>query len=332
MRQWTLSLAVLALVAAPAFAGKYNKTLSVGDKAPAISGIPAVDGDKETTLNLADVKEDVVVVIFLANHCPVVKMVEDRQVELVKSFKGKSVKVIGVCCSGAPRLRGERRDRRHQVGHQGRQVQYHLRVRRERQDRQGLWRHRHPAVLRPRQGPDRPLHRPARRQRPRRDQGHQELCQDGRRCPPDQRDRRDDRDQADRLRRRLQEVSPVAGSPARPLASPSRRRVHPPAACSLDRSLLFRSKTREPDRPPSLPRPDRPPGRGDRRQLRPAEEAAGPVKLIPIKHAAFLKAIAADDRPSSPWSTPGRPGAGPARKTSPTSWRCTRSTARRDSP
>ena len=47
-------------------------------------------------------KEDVVVVVFLANHCPVVKMVEDRQVELVKSFKGKSVKVIGVCCSGAP--------------------------------------------------------------------------------------------------------------------------------------------------------------------------------------------------------------------------------------
>ena len=99
MRQWTFSLAVLALVAAPALAGKYNKAVSVGDKAPAIAALPAVDVDKDVTLNLADVKEDVVVVAFLANHCPVVKGVEDRMVDLVKSYKGKSVKFIGVCCS-----------------------------------------------------------------------------------------------------------------------------------------------------------------------------------------------------------------------------------------
>ena len=99
MRQWTTSLAVLALVAAPALAGKFNKVVSVGDKAPAIAGLPAVSGDKEMTLNLADVKEDVVVVAFLANHCPVVKGVEDRMVDLVKSYKGKNVKFIGVCCS-----------------------------------------------------------------------------------------------------------------------------------------------------------------------------------------------------------------------------------------
>ncbi len=103
MRQWILSLAALALIASPALAGKYNKVVSVGDKAPAIEGVPAVTGDqKETTLNLNDVKEDVVVVVFLANHCPVVKGIEDRLVETVSSFKGKSVKFIGVCCSGAP--------------------------------------------------------------------------------------------------------------------------------------------------------------------------------------------------------------------------------------
>jgi len=99
MRQWTLSLAVLALVAAPVFAGKFNKVVSVGDKAPTIAALPAVDGAKDTTLNLADVKEGVVVVAFLANHCPVVKGVEDRMVDLVKSYKGKNVKFIGVCCS-----------------------------------------------------------------------------------------------------------------------------------------------------------------------------------------------------------------------------------------
>jgi thiol-disulfide isomerase/thioredoxin len=102
MRHWLLSLAALALIASPAFAGKFNKVVSVGDKAPAIEGIPAVAGDKEVSLNLADVKEDVVVVVFLANHCPVVKAVEDRLHDLVASYKGKSVKFVGVCCSGSP--------------------------------------------------------------------------------------------------------------------------------------------------------------------------------------------------------------------------------------
>jgi thiol-disulfide isomerase/thioredoxin len=102
MRQWILSFAALALVAAPALAGKYNKVVSVGDKAPSTTAIPAVsaDGTKEMQLNLADAKEDVVVVAFLANHCPAVKAVEDRLFDLVKSYKGKNVKFIGVCSSG----------------------------------------------------------------------------------------------------------------------------------------------------------------------------------------------------------------------------------------
>jgi peroxiredoxin len=99
MRQWTLSLAVVALIAGTSFAGKYNTKLSIDDKAPAIAALPAVDGDKEVTINLADVKEDVVVVAFLANHCPAVKANEDRLVDVAKGFKGKSVKFIGVCCS-----------------------------------------------------------------------------------------------------------------------------------------------------------------------------------------------------------------------------------------
>jgi len=102
MRQWILSLAAVALVAGTTFAGKYNKVLSVGDKAPAIAGVPAVSGDKDATLDLSQVKEDVVVVVFLANHCPAVKGIEDRLVETVSAYKGKSVKFVGVCCSGAP--------------------------------------------------------------------------------------------------------------------------------------------------------------------------------------------------------------------------------------
>jgi thiol-disulfide isomerase/thioredoxin len=97
MRKTLLSLAVLALVASPAFAGKYNKVINVGEPAPAISGIPAVMGEKDTTLNLADIKEDVVVLVFLANHCPVVVAYEDRLIDLANDYKGKSVKVVGVC-------------------------------------------------------------------------------------------------------------------------------------------------------------------------------------------------------------------------------------------
>ena len=101
MRQLTLSLAVLALVAGTTFAGKYNKVISVGDKAPEFSEVPAVsaDGKTELKLSLADAKEDVVVVAFLANHCPAVVACEDRLNDLVKSYKGKSVKFIGICCS-----------------------------------------------------------------------------------------------------------------------------------------------------------------------------------------------------------------------------------------
>ena len=96
MRKWFLSLAVLALVASPALAGKYNRVVSVGDKAPTFSGLPAVIDGKDASLSLPDVKEDVVVVVFLANHCPVVQAYEDRLIDLTSDYKGKSVKVVGV--------------------------------------------------------------------------------------------------------------------------------------------------------------------------------------------------------------------------------------------
>jgi len=98
MRKMVLSLAVLALVASPAFAGRYNKAVSVGEKAPAFSGIPATTkaGD-DTSLTLSDIKDDVVVVVFLGNHCPVVQAYEDRLIDFTNDYKGKGVKVVGFC-------------------------------------------------------------------------------------------------------------------------------------------------------------------------------------------------------------------------------------------
>jgi thiol-disulfide isomerase/thioredoxin len=97
MRKMILTLAGLALVASPVFAGEYNKVVSVGQKAPKFSGIPAVMGTADATLNLDEIKEEVVVLVFLGNHCPVVVAYEDRIIDFVSDYKGKSVKVVGVC-------------------------------------------------------------------------------------------------------------------------------------------------------------------------------------------------------------------------------------------
>jgi peroxiredoxin len=102
MRKVALSLVVLSLVAVPVFAGKYNKVVSVGDKAPVFSGIPAVANGEESSVSLSDLKEDVVVLVFLANHCPYVVANEDRLIDFVNDYKDKSVKVVGLSVSGNP--------------------------------------------------------------------------------------------------------------------------------------------------------------------------------------------------------------------------------------
>jgi alkyl hydroperoxide reductase subunit AhpC len=98
MRKLFLSLAVLALVASPALAGEFNKVITVGQKAPAFTGIPAVKGQNEASLDLTTLaKDDVVVLVFLANHCPVVTAYEDRIIDFANDYKDKGVKVVGVC-------------------------------------------------------------------------------------------------------------------------------------------------------------------------------------------------------------------------------------------
>ena len=96
MRKFALSLVVLSLIAMPAIAGKYNKAISVGDKAPDFAGLPAVENGSDTSLTLSDIKENVVVLVFLGNHCPVVKAYEDRLIEFTSAYKEKGVKVVGV--------------------------------------------------------------------------------------------------------------------------------------------------------------------------------------------------------------------------------------------
>jgi peroxiredoxin len=99
MRRVVLSLVAIAAVALPAWAGKFNKVVSVGDKAPTFSGLPAIDKGEQTSVSLPDLKEDVVVLVFLANHCPVVGQYEDRIIEFTKDYKEKGVRVVGISVS-----------------------------------------------------------------------------------------------------------------------------------------------------------------------------------------------------------------------------------------
>jgi peroxiredoxin len=99
MRKIALSLVAVAAIAIPALAGKYNKTVSVGEKAPAISGLPAIYKGETTSVSLPDIKEDVVVLVFLANHCPAVGQYEDRLIEFTKDYEGKGVRVVGISVS-----------------------------------------------------------------------------------------------------------------------------------------------------------------------------------------------------------------------------------------
>jgi peroxiredoxin len=83
MARYALSVA-LALVAAAAPAGEFNKVLSVGDKAPAYADLEGTDG-KRHTLDEFKAKK-AVVIVFTCNSCPVANLYEDRVAALAKKY------------------------------------------------------------------------------------------------------------------------------------------------------------------------------------------------------------------------------------------------------
>jgi peroxiredoxin len=97
MRKVLFSMVAVAL-ATPAFAGEgLNKAVKIGQKAPVFSGIPAqAPNGEETSLSLSDIKEDVVVLVFLANHCPAVQAADDRIIDFVADYKDKNVRLVAV--------------------------------------------------------------------------------------------------------------------------------------------------------------------------------------------------------------------------------------------
>jgi len=89
-----LALAIVALAAGTTPAGKFNKTLSIGDAAPVWTDLEGTDGKKHA---LADFKDhEAIVVVFTCNSCPVAEAYEDRIVAFAKANPTVGVVAINV--------------------------------------------------------------------------------------------------------------------------------------------------------------------------------------------------------------------------------------------
>ena len=88
-----IKLFLLIILSFTVHAGKYNTIANIGDDMPNFSNLPSIDG---STLSSKDLTEDVVVLVLLANHCPWVKGMDQDLIKLADSYKGKSVKVVGL--------------------------------------------------------------------------------------------------------------------------------------------------------------------------------------------------------------------------------------------
>jgi peroxiredoxin len=87
-------LVLLLALASSADAGKFNKTLSVGDKAPSWENLEGTDGKRHA---LADLKDrDVVVVVFTCNTCPVAIDYEDRIIAFARDHAKVAVVAVNV--------------------------------------------------------------------------------------------------------------------------------------------------------------------------------------------------------------------------------------------
>lgn len=94
---WKISISVvgvcLLLTSAGLFAGKYNSVVDISAPLPQFSNLPTTEG---TMLSSNDIDADVLVLVFLANHCPWVRGMDGDLIKLVNEFKGQSVRVIGI--------------------------------------------------------------------------------------------------------------------------------------------------------------------------------------------------------------------------------------------
>lgn len=89
--------AVLLLAVVPAFAvaGKFNRVLSIGDRAPEWKELVGTDDRKHALADYAEAK--LIVLVFTCNHCPVATANQDRLIGLQKDYQDRGVRLIAIC-------------------------------------------------------------------------------------------------------------------------------------------------------------------------------------------------------------------------------------------
>jgi len=75
-----------------------SKAVVAGPRCPDFR-LPAVDGRTYARDDFA--QAPVLVVMFICNHCPYVKAVEDRLIELDRQYRPRGVQLVGVCSNDA---------------------------------------------------------------------------------------------------------------------------------------------------------------------------------------------------------------------------------------
>lgn len=76
----------------------YTPTPELGQKCPSFS-LKSVDGKDYSLNSFKDYKA--LVVMFICNHCPYVKAIEDRLLNLARSMAGKPVQFVAICSNDA---------------------------------------------------------------------------------------------------------------------------------------------------------------------------------------------------------------------------------------
>ena len=99
MRVFSLIIAVVIVSLQPggATAGKFNAMLSIGDVAPEWGELVGTDGRPHSLASYRSAR--LVVLAFIANHCPVAEAYEQRIVRFTKEYKHKEVAVVAISCS-----------------------------------------------------------------------------------------------------------------------------------------------------------------------------------------------------------------------------------------
>ena len=71
----------------------HSESIKLGSKAPSFD-LPSVDGQR---YSLESFPGKILVVMFICNHCPYVKAIEDRILQLVRDFEKRGVVFVGIC-------------------------------------------------------------------------------------------------------------------------------------------------------------------------------------------------------------------------------------------